>query len=318
MGAAMPADILPSDEDAIDRAAALLRDGAVVGLPTETVYGLGGDATDDRAVARIFEAKRRPEFNPLIAHVPALETARKIAEFQAAAERLADAFWPGPLTLVLPSADGSPISELARAGLDTIAVRAPAHPVMQAVLRALDRPIAAPSANKSGEVSPTSARHVLDSLGADIPLILDGGPSEIGIESTIVALTGGRPRLLREGACTQADIEAVIGAVDRAAANDDVAAPGMMSKHYAPRKPLQLGVEAPSAGAVLLGFGPHAPADCLNLSPDADLVEAAANLYRMVRELDSGPGRKIQVMPIPRDGLGAAINDRLERAAAPE
>ena len=318
MGAAMPADILPSDEDAIDRAVALLRDGAVVGLPTETVYGLGGDATNDQAVARIFEAKRRPEFNPLIAHVPGLETARKIAEFQAAAERLAEAFWPGPLTLVLPSADGSPISELARAGLDTIAVRAPAHPVMRAVLKAFDRPIAAPSANKSGEVSPTTARHVLDSLGADIPLILDGGRSKIGIESTIVALTGGRPRLLREGACTQGEIETVIGAVDRAAANGEVVAPGMMSKHYAPRKPLQLGVEVRSAGAVLLGFGPDAPADCLNLSPAADLVEAAANLYRMVRELDSGPGRRIQVMPIPRDGLGAAINDRLERAAAPE
>ncbi len=307
----------------VAEAARLLRDGQLVAFPTETVYGLGGDATNDRAVAAIFEAKGRPQFNPLISHVLDATEAQKFVCWTPTAEKLAARFWPGPLTLVLPRSPGSPISLLATAGLDTVAIRAPSHPVAQALIRAAGRPIAAPSANRSGAVSPTRAEHVAESLSERVPLILDGGPCLVGVESTVLDLTGTTPTLLRPGGATREAIEAVVGpiAVSDALPSGDSArkSPGQLESHYAPARPVRLGAISVGADEGLLAFGPTVPQGAMltyNLSPSGDLGEAAANLFAMMRTLDRPGIGRIAVMPIPETGLGLAINDRLRRAAA--
>jgi L-threonylcarbamoyladenylate synthase len=298
----------------IARAAALLRAGELVAFPTETVYGLGGDATNDRAVAAIFAAKGRPKFNPLIVHVPEIETARALVKFDVRAEMLATTFWPGPLTLVLPRRADCPVSLLAGAGLDSLAVRVPAHAVARELLRAVGRPIAAPSANRSGRISPTEADHVLAELDGRIAAVLDAGPCAVGIESTVLDLTGDKPRLLRPGGVTAEQVAAIVGPV---AAPDEatVRSPGMLAQHYAPALPLRLDATSAKPGEALLGFGPSAAAT-LNLSPGGDLVEAASHLFAYLRALDRPEFSGIAVMPVPAHGLGAAINDRLRRAAA--
>jgi L-threonylcarbamoyladenylate synthase len=307
----------------IDEAARLLRAGALVAFPTETVYGLGGDATNERAVAKIFEAKGRPQFNPLISHVTDAAEAQRFVRWNATADRLAARFWPGPLTLVLPRAEGSPISLLATAGLDTVAIRAPAHPIAQALIRAAGRPIAGPSANRSGAVSPTRAEHVAESLGNRVALILDGGPCMVGVESTVLDLTTPTPTLLRPGGTTREEIEATIGtiAVSHAVLGGEAAhkSPGQLASHYAPSRPVRLGAVTVASDEALLAFGPTPSPGArhtLNLSPGGDLAEAAANLFAMMRRLDLPDVRRIAVMPIPDTGLGLAINDRLRRAAA--
>ncbi|MDP2373890.1 L-threonylcarbamoyladenylate synthase [Reyranella sp.] len=307
----------------VAEAAQLLRDGKLVAFPTETVYGLGGDATNERAVAAIFEAKGRPEFNPLISHVLDAAAAQKLVRWNETADRLAARFWPGPLTLVLPRSPGSPISLLATAGLDTVAIRAPSHPVAQALIRATDRPIAAPSANRSGAISPTRAEHVVESLGERVPLILDGGPCLVGVESTVLDLSTATPTLLRPGGATREAIEAVIGpiAVSDALPSGDSArkSPGQLESHYAPARPVRLGASSVGADEGLLAFGPTVPPGAMltyNLSPSGDLAEAAANLFAQMRLLDRPGIGRIAVMPIPETGLGLAINDRLRRAAA--
>lgn len=307
---------LEPTETGIDRAAALLRAGGLVAFPTETVYGLGADATSDRAVARIFAAKGRPRFNPLIVHVASRADAVRIAEFPDTARRLADAFWPGPLTLVLPLARDAGIAPLVTAGLDTVAVRMPAHPLAARLLAAVGAPVAAPSANPSGRVSPTTAEHVLDGLSGRIDAVLDGGPCPVGVESTIVGLWDA-PRLLRPGGLPAEAIEACLGQ-PLLGPRDDAdrpTAPGQLASHYAPAAAIRLDAAAAEPGETLLGFGPVA-AD-LNLSPSGDLTEAAANLFRHLRELDRRGVPRIAVSPIPDRGLGRAINDRLRRAAAP-
>ncbi len=304
-------------------AADCLAAGGLVGFPTETVYGLGADGTNGKAIARLYEAKGRPSFNPLIAHLPTLEAAQRVAIFNETALKLARAFWPGPLTLVLPKAPGCPVSELATAGLDTVAVRIPAHPVAQAILQALGRPIVAPSANRSGHVSPTTAAHVLHDLDGRIDLIVDGGPVSVGVESTIVGCSGA-PVLLRPGGTPRADIEAVLGVplgrLETIPGHDSPLAPGMLESHYAPAAAVRLGAAALNADEALLAFGealPGArPERTLNLSPRGDLIEAAANLFGHLRALDETGAQAIAVMPIPTHGLGEAINDRLRRAAA--
>lgn len=322
----MPADpatrLLPAEPGTIAVAAALLRAGGLVAFPTETVYGLGADAANGEAVARLYAAKGRPAFNPLIAHVGTIGLAHKLGRFGPDAARLAEAFWPGPLTLVLPRAQDAPVSALALAGLDTVAVRMPAHPVARALLDAFGGAIVAPSANRSGHVSPTDAAHVLADLGGRIDLILDGGACPVGVESTIVACLD-RPTLLRPGGLARAAIERVLGrplAAPRHAADDDAPlSPGMLASHYAPRARLRLDAPSPEPGEALLAFGPPpaTPGPVLNLSPAGDLVEAAANLFSHLRALDASGAPRIAVMPIPREGLGEAINDRLARAAAP-
>lgn len=319
-----PSLIRRADDAALAEAAEVLRRGGLVAFPTETVYGLGADATDDRAVVRVFEAKGRPRFNPLIVHVASPDAAAEVAAFDARARELAARFWPGPLTLVLPRSSGCPVSLLASAGLDTVAVRIPDHPVALALFRATGRPVVAPSANRSGAVSPTTAAHVAESLGDAVDLILDGGPCRIGIESTVLDLSGPRPVLLRPGGITAEALERLLGPLDRPAGEvvGDAArrSPGMLSRHYAPDRPLRLGATAAEPGEALLAFGPNPPPGAttvLNLSPAGDLAEAAANLFRMLRALDRPPHTGIAVMPIPETGLGAAINDRLRRAAAP-
>lgn len=292
----------------IERAATLLRAGKLVAFPTETVYGLGCDATNDRAVAAVFEAKERPEFNPLIVHLLGRAEAEALAEFDARAATLADRFWPGPLTLVLKRRADCPVSLLATAGLDTVALRAPAHDMARALLTVARVPIAAPSANRSGEVSPTRAEHV--TVAAD--MVLDGGPCRIGLESTVLDLTGERPAILRPGAVTDEEVVAVIGPL--APAGPAIRSPGLLARHYATRLPLRLNAREARQGEALLGFGP-APRATLNLSPAGDLTEAAANLFAMMRTLDAPPHTGIAVMPIPDRGLGRAINDRLRRAA---
>jgi len=302
---------------AIERAAAVLGDGGLVGMPTETVYGLAGDAASADAVARIFAAKGRPHFNPLISHLASAEAAGREGELDERACALAEAFWPGPLTMVTPVAATARTCELARAGLTTIALRVPGHPVARALLEAFGGPVSAPSANPSGRLSPTRAEDVARELGDAVTLVLDGGPCKAGIESSIVSLLPGEPpRLLRPGAIDRRDLEAMVGPLaepDRGA----VTAPGQLASHYAPRATLRLEATEARDGEVLLGFGPQAPSDAANLSPSGDTVEAAANLYRMLRELDAGGAAIIAVMPIPDGGLGEAINDRLRRAAAP-
>ncbi len=312
--------ILPASRSAIARAAELLRAGRLVAFPTETVYGLGGDAASERAVAEIFAAKGRPRFNPLIVHISTLEEAEGYALFDERARSLAQRFWPGPLTLVLRRREGSALSRLVSAGLDTLALRAPSHPVAQALLRASGRAIAAPSANRSGRLSPTEARHVAEELGAAVSLILDGGRTEVGVESSVLDLSGKTPILLRPGGVGREELEAALGRV-ALSGKGRLRSPGMMKSHYAPSLPLRLGARGPArAGEALLAFGPEAPsgfAEVLWLSRTGDLVEAAANFFSMLRRLDRPPFTAIAVMPIPRNGLGLALNDRLRRAAGP-
>jgi len=307
---------LAPDAAGLREAAAILARGGLVAFPTETVYGLGADAGDGKAVAGIYAAKGRPSFNPLIVHVPGPEEAERLAEVPPQARALMVAFWPGPLTLVLPLRAGAGLSPLVTAGLATVALRAPAHSLARALLGAVGRPLAAPSANPSGRVSPTTADHVLGGLGGRIDAVLDGGACEVGLESTILALDGGGPRLLRAGGLPLEALEAALG--ERVALDTDparVAAPGQMASHYAPRGRLRLGALAPEAGEVMLGFGP-VPGD-LSLSEAGDLREAAAGLFGALHRLDAMGAERIAVAPIPERGLGRAINDRLRRAAAP-
>ena len=309
---------LKDSETGLRRAADILRAGGLVAFPTETVYGLGGDARDDRAVARIFEAKGRPRFNPLIVHLPDVESARELAVFDDRAEALARAFWPGPLTLVLPIRPGSGLSPLVTAGLDSVALRLPAHPLARALLRAFGGPLAAPSANPSGKVSPTRAEHVRAGLAGRIEAILDGGPCAVGVESTILGLLG-QPELLRPGGLAVEVLEEVLG--ERLATGGSAErpnAPGQLASHYAPGAAVRLEAVAPQPGEVWVGFGPCPGAD-LSLSERGDPVEAAARLFHILREADdrAGPGGRIAFAPVPEAGLGRAINDRLRRAAAP-
>ena len=313
--------LLPASRDAIAAAARVLSEGGLVAFPTETVYGLGADATNGEAVARLYAAKGRPRFNPLIAHVADVTAARRLARFDADAELLAGVFWPGPLTLVLPKAPGCAVSELATAGLDSIAVRVPDHPVAGDILKMLGKPIVAPSANQSGHVSPTTAQHVLADLEARIDLIVDGGSTTVGVESTIVSCLG-TPTLLRPGGVPREIIERTLGRslADASPSSDEAPlAPGMLASHYAPNTPLRLNAVDVQLGEALLAFGRDVPhvRPVLNLSSRGDLVEAASNLFAHLRALDSSGADGIAVMPIPNDGLGEAINDRLARAAAP-
>ena len=317
--------VLKPDAAGLDAAARMLAAGGLVAFPTETVYGLGADATNGEAIARLYAAKGRPAFNPLIAHVASAPAARKLARFDAFADRLAAAFWPGPLTLVLPKAQRCPVADLATAGLNTIAVRVPSHPVAHALLTAVRGPIVAPSANRSGHVSPTTAAHVRDDLSGRIDLILDDGPASVGLESTIVACIDAQPLLLRSGALPRAAIERALGRplaggeTAEVEAGEAPLAPGMLSSHYAPSARLRLGATGVEANEALLAFGSPLPGamHVRNLSASGDLVEAAANLFSHLRALDAAGVHAIAVMPIPQHGLGEAINDRLARAAAP-
>ncbi|MBV9571676.1 MAG: threonylcarbamoyl-AMP synthase [Alphaproteobacteria bacterium] len=313
------ANIISADRRGIACAADVLRKGGLVAFPTETVYGLGADATNDNAVAGIFEAKGRPRFNPLIVHVLDFDAAAKLAELAPAAVQLAERFWPGPLTLVVPRKLNCPLSLLASAGLDTIALRVPAHPVARALLASSELAIASPSANRSGHVSPTTAHHVADDFGARVDFILDGGRTAHGIESTVVGFAGDSAVLLRPGAVVREDIEEIAGALG-AFGPDRVSSPGQLASHYAPQTPLRLNADAVLPGEVLLAFGPRVSDTegiVRNLSRSGDLKEAAANLFAMLRELDVSGAQCIAVMPIPDHGLGEAINDRLRRAATP-
>jgi L-threonylcarbamoyladenylate synthase len=317
--------ILQPDAAAIAEAARTLRAGGLVAFPTETVYGLGADATNADAIARLYAAKGRPAFNPLIAHVADIAAARTLAVFDAAAELLANHFWPGPLTLALPQQPDCPVASLATAGLDTIALRVPADPVALALLRVFGGPVVAPSANISGRVSPTSAQHVAADLDGSVDLILDGGVTSVGVESTILACFGGTPALLRPGGIAREDIEAALGEPLAAPApvDDAPVAPGQLASHYAPRAALRLDATEVARGEALLAFGSLSPPGAgravavLNLSPAGDPVEGAANLFSHLRALDASGAAVIAVMPVPDDGLGEAINDRLRRAAAP-
>ena len=320
--------VIKAGSEAVAEAARCLAAGGLAAFPTETVYGLGADAQDGIAVARLYAAKGRPAFNPLIAHVPDLAAARRLAQFDPMAERLAAAFWPGPLTLVLPKAESCAVADLATAGLDSIAVRVPDHPVARDILTAFGRPVVAPSANRSGHVSPTTAQHVLADLRGRIDLIVDGGATLVGVESTIIACLG-EPALLRPGGVPRAAIERVLGfalgeAPLQGGTDEGEAplAPGQLASHYAPRSPLRLDATFVAPGEALLAFGPQAPAGpeparMLNLSARGDLIEAAANLFSHLRALDAAGATGIAVMPVPHEGLGEAINDRLQRAAAP-
>jgi L-threonylcarbamoyladenylate synthase len=310
--------ILKPSDDAIREAADALRRGELVAFPTETVDGLGGDATDDRAVAKIFEAKARPCFNPLISHLPDPESAFDHGMFDDRARMVAKAFWPGPLTLVVPRRNDCRISLLASAGLDTVALRVPSHPLASALLAAAGRPIAAPSANPSGRVSPTTAEHVQAGLSGRVSIILDGGPCSVGLESTVLDLSGGATTILRPGAVTADMLEPLIGPVGSAGHGAKIAAPGMLESHYAPALPVRLDATAPEPGERFLGFGAvSGPAGSETLSARGDLTEAAARLFALLRSLDRPDATGIAVAPIPETGLGIAINDRLRRAAAP-
>jgi L-threonylcarbamoyladenylate synthase len=317
MTTATASSVLPADDDAIAEAATVLRRGGLVAFPTETVYGLGADARNGRAVAAIFAAKGRPRFNPLIVHVRDMQAAEKLARFAEPARALAARFWPGALTLVLPRKPNSGLSELVSAGLDTIALRLPSQPIAQRLLAAAAIPIAAPSANPSGQVSATTAAHVAEGLAID--LIIDGGPTLLGLESTIVGFEGEQPVLLRPGAIAREEIETVVGKLAQRV-DAMISSPGQMRSHYAPRTRLRLNATDVRAGEALLAFGSNIPSGARatrNLSERGDLVEAASNLFAMLRELDAVGAAAIVVMPIPEHGLGEAINDRLCRAAAP-
>jgi L-threonylcarbamoyladenylate synthase len=302
--APLATQVLPFDDAGIAQAAALILAGQPVAVPTETVYGLAADATKAEAVARIYAAKGRPSFNPLIVHVPDLAAAEQLGEFEAAARELAAAHWPGPLTIVVPARAESGIAAIVTAGLATIALRVPAHPAMQALLKACGRPLAAPSANASGRISPTRAAHVMASLDGRISLVIDGGRTERGIESTIVAATGGPLRLLRRGPI----------AIDAPLSSGGIEAPGMLSSHYSPLKPLRIDAVEALDGEYMIGFGPIA--GDVSLSEDGDLIEAAARLFDLLHQADDAPQPRIAIAPIPGDGLAAAIRDRLTRAAA--
>jgi L-threonylcarbamoyladenylate synthase len=318
--------ILPAGEAAVAEAARLLAAGGLVAFPTETVYGLGADATNATAIARLYQAKGRPAFNPLIAHVGDLDAAMRIGRFDATARALAEAFWPGPLTLVVPKTDDCAVADLATAGLDTVAIRIPAHPLARQILRAFGRAVVAPSANLSGHVSPTTAAHVQNDLSGRIDLIVDGGAVEVGVESSIVGCFG-EAMLLRPGGLPSGEIERVLGrALSRPPEDADSdsgqpLAPGMLASHYAPRTPVRLNACNVEAGEALLAFGPavipgtDAAAAAMNLSPRSNIDEAAANLFGYLRALDAKGARTIAVMPVPHQGLGEAINDRLRRAA---
>jgi L-threonylcarbamoyladenylate synthase len=327
---ALDTRIVRTSPGAISEAGALLTAGELVAFPTETVYGLGADATNDGAVAKLYAAKERPCFNPLIAHVADLAAARRLAQFDTEALKLAENLWPGPLTLVLPKVHGCPVGQLATAGLDTVAVRVPNHQVARDILTALCKPVVAPSANRSGRVSPTSAQHVQADLAGRVALIIDDGPSPLGVESTILACLG-HPALLRPGAIPRAAVERLLGyGITGAAIAADVGgrdrrpvAPGMLASHYAPRAALRMNAITVAPGEALLAFGPTLPPDAgnartiLNLSARGELVEAAANLFSYLRALDGSGASSIAVMPVPDKDLGEAINDRLRHAAAP-
>lgn len=317
--------IFQPDQPGLDSASETLRAGGLVAFPTETVYGLGADATQDTAVAAIFDAKGRPSFNPLIVHFPDQHAVWEHVTANDLASVLAKAFWPGPLTLVLPRQAGSSLSLLVSAGLDTVAVRVPAHDVAHRLLVSTGHPIAAPSANRSGSISPTRASHVRNSLGDRVDGIVDGGDCSIGIESTVIAIDGQHATMLRPGSITREDIEALIGPIRISDGDGDPTkpqSPGMLKRHYAPNTPVRLDAMASKSGDVFLGFGrdalKDAPEGSLNLSENADLREAAANLFAMLRQLDLQGSTGIAVSPIPESGLGVAINDRLRRAATPE
>lgn len=312
-------DILKADAGSIARAGEMIRAGDLVAFPTETVYGLGADATNDAAVAAVFAAKDRPTFNPLIVHFADARAASRRVAFDERARLLAESFWPGPLTLVLPRREACRISLLASSGLDTLAVRVPGHPVAQRFLAAAARPIAAPSANVAGRVSPTTARHVVDSLDGRVSLVLDGGPCRIGIESTVIDLSGDQALILRPGGVTREAVEAVIGGIAEFGGGAPAKSPGLQDRHYAPGRPLRLNAARARTGEAFLGFGRDAPkgprGDVMNLSASEDVDEAAANLFAMIRALDRKGISAIAVAPIPDEGLGRAINDRLRRAA---
>ena len=302
--------------DAVAEAAALLKAGKLVAFPTETVYGLGANAADGRAVAGIFEAKGRPRFNPLIVHVPNLEAANRIAVINGLIRQIANTFWPGPLTLVCPVRPDA-VADMVTAGLETVAVRVPAHPLAQELLRAAAIPVAAPSANPSGRISPTWSEHVMEGLSGRIDAVLDGDPCAVGLESTIVGFPGGVPSLLRAGGLAREEIEVIAGPL--AGHHGDITAPGQMTSHYAPRNKLRLNAALARPGEGLLAFGPHLPphdGPLANLSETGDLREAAANLFHHLRLLDGQTAGGIAAMSIPGTGLGEAINDRLARAAA--
>jgi L-threonylcarbamoyladenylate synthase len=319
-------ELLQADPTGIARAAALLRAGELVAFGTETVYGLGADATSDRAVASIYAAKERPRFNPLICHYANAAAAFADVVENARAHRLAGALWPGPLSLVLPRRRGCPVSLLVSAGLDTLAVRVPAQDAALALLRGMGRPVAAPSANRSGQVSPTTARHVMDGLPGRIAAVLDSGPCPVGVESTVLDLSAAEPVLLRPGGATIEAIEAVIGPVrhgDPAQALGALLSPGLLASHYAPKLPVRLDAVDVRRNEALLAFGPPLPGAgaVFELSDSADLIEAAARLFAGLRKLDEDAAtlglERIAVMPVPEEGIGRAINDRLRRAAAP-
>jgi L-threonylcarbamoyladenylate synthase len=314
-------EILPATTENIAKAAQALRSGKLVAFPTETVYGLGGNALDDRAVAAIYAAKNRPDFNPLIVHVPNLHAAAEYVQVNQAAKDLAARFWPGPLTLILPRRADCKLSLLLSAGLDTVAIRVPHHPVAQSLLVACGFPLAGPSANPSGRISPTRPEHVVDGLAGKVEFVLDGGACQVGVESSVLDLTGERPTLLRPGAILAEDIAAVLGddVLTELTAKDLGArkSPGQLSSHYAPHLPVRLDADAAEPGEILIGFGPAAPSNATNLSRTGDLTEAAANLFAFLRLADNPSHRGIAIMRIPDIGLGIAINDRLRRAAAP-
>lgn len=314
-------EILPASSESIATAGCALRAGKLVAFPTETVYGLGGNALDDHAVAAIYAAKNRPDFNPLIVHVPDLQAAAQFVHVSETASLLARHFWPGPLTLILPRLKDCKLSLLLSAGLDTVAIRIPHHPVAQALLIECGLPLAGPSANPSGRISPTRAEHVVDGLAGKIDYVLDGGPCQVGVESSVLDLTGAEPRLLRPGAVLAEQIAAILGKeVATVLTAQDAGArssPGQLSSHYAPTLPVRLNVTHAEPNEILLGFGPTAPATAQNLSPTGDLTEAAANLFAYLRAADQPGHHGIAIMPIPATGLGIAINDRLRRAAAP-
>ncbi len=326
MNVALTTPILPAGEAATAAAVRCLAEGGLVAFPTETVYGLGADAANPAAIARLYQAKGRPAFNPLIAHVNDLAAARRIARFDATAIALAEAFWPGPLTLVLPKTNDCTVADLATAGLDTIAIRLPAHRIARDILRAFGGPVVAPSANLSGHVSPTTAAHVQSDLAGRIDLIIDGGAVAVGVESTIVGCFGA-PMLLRPGGLPRGEIERVLGRAlvqppdDADNDSSQPLAPGMLASHYAPRAPVRLDAGRIEAGEALLAFGPaavpgiDAATMVMNLSARGDLNEAAANLFGYLRALDAKGPDTIAVMPVPHHGLGEAINDRLRRAA---
>ena len=305
--------VVPADDAAITAAAQLLRAGQIVAIPTETVYGLAADAQNAEAVARIYAAKGRPDFNPLIVHVRDRKAAERLGLFNATARALADAFWPGPVTLVLPLQPDAPVARAVTAGLQTIAIRCPAHPVMQALLLKSDLSLAAPSANRSGAISPTRADHVLKGLGGAVPMILDGGPCSAGLESTIIAVRDEGWQVLRPGPVSAMEIEQTLGYPPLSLVTGAIEAPGQMASHYAPSKPVRLNVTTPVRDEYLIGFGAIAGDE--NLSSTGDLAQAAAHLFEALHNADASLASAIAVAPIPHEGIGIAMNDRLTRAA---